>query len=351
MACWRGVCKACRSRWQGQGHSQFDDNAPVELSGREEKTHIELLELCEQHGVDRLVQIGTSLELRLRLLPLQSPLVVERKGAALWPCSELLAHFVARRLSAACPCLSILELACGVAALPSLVASSLGSGLVVVADDAEVTTVTSMNAQANNLHVFPVALEWGDAASAADVIQAKKPSGFDLLLAADVLYDAGQHKALAKSLDSLAGRGARALFAERRWLTAGAFFGEALPAVGWTARRLSICDVFDAMGSTVGFRESHDIWACWREADGAPAPDCPMAGSALWAKSREEEDASMRSGPRRVVEVPRLLGLGLLAATAPVWQEADEPRQAPPEDDSTDEDEDSDEEPPDAPPE
>jgi predicted nicotinamide N-methyase len=76
----------------------------------------------------------------------------------------------------------VVELGCGLA-LPSLVAARAGATVLATDEDDEALELVGRNARENGLSVETARVEWGD----ADDLVARGP--FDLVLAADVLYE------------------------------------------------------------------------------------------------------------------------------------------------------------------
>jgi len=245
-------------------------------------------------------KIGQCPALQLRHLPFTSREVVEQKGGTVWPSGRLLAHFVALRLLRRLPGCRVLELGCGAAALPGLVAARLGAE-VVLTDLPEVTAVAKQNAVSNGLHVEARSLTWA----------AAPPDGwdfepFDLVLAADVLYDLRQYESLAATLEWTVAVGGVAVIAtqlRRSDLQLGAgraaghvvdedaFFVDVMPKRGWFARRLDVEEMFDAMGSNHTFRSNFDVWVCWRGSDMAPE----WCGRAAAARDDVDSDSDASS--------------------------------------------------------
>jgi len=234
--------------------------------GQTDRSQFTLLRICQQHGEDVEVPLGPGPPLRLRLLPFGSALVVEHKGGALWPSGNVLAHFVSMRLSPRLIGSRVLELGCGAAALPGLVAARLGA-CVTLTDQSEVAAVAQWNADANTLlSVRAVSLEWGP----TPPNETWSRNSFDFILAADVLYDRRAHRAFAATLEWAGALGALAFIAAQMRGAGDDFFSTELTEQGWTARRLDIGDVFDAMGSNAVFRSNFDMWVCWRTTDSEP---------------------------------------------------------------------------------
>ena len=93
--------------------------------------------------------------------------------------------------------LRVLELGCGLA-LPSLTAARAGAVVLATDQSAEALTLVARNARANGLRVETAAVEWSD----ADELRSRAP--FDLVLAADVLYEQDNAAPLLSLLPRLA---------------------------------------------------------------------------------------------------------------------------------------------------
>ena len=117
--------------------------------------------------------------------------------------------------------LRVVELGCGLA-LPSLVAARGGARVLATDGDPDALPLVERNARDNGLDVSTAEMEW----DAADDVVARGP--FDLVLAADVLYERSSLGTLLSLLPRLGrevwladpGRPAAGAFleqAERRW--------------------------------------------------------------------------------------------------------------------------------------
>jgi len=220
-----------------------------------------LRQLCEEHGEDVTVQLHCGPEFRFRQLPFYSRHILLHKGTTLWPSGTLLAHFVAARLSTWLQGKQTVELGCGIAALPSLAADHAGA-TVTITDMPEVVGLAHSNTLVNECAVEAVSLDWH--------CRCKTGLGpFEVLLAADVLYEPLSHRALACTLEALAAERAVALICSPIRLTTHLFYANALPEVGWAWRVLDLRDLMEEMGSTTQF-SMYEIIACWRVADGQP---------------------------------------------------------------------------------
>jgi predicted nicotinamide N-methyase len=112
----------------------------------------------------------------------------------------------------------VVELGCGLA-LPSLAAARAGADVLATDGDDEALELVDRNARENGLNSVETAcVDWGD----ADALVARGP--FDLVLAADVLYERASAGLLLKLLPRLA---PAALLADPGRPAAGAFLDEA----------------------------------------------------------------------------------------------------------------------------
>jgi predicted nicotinamide N-methyase len=100
--------------------------------------------------------------------------------------------------------LHVVELGCGMG-VPSLVAARAGAQVLATDADPEALELLARNAAANGITLETACVEW----SAADELAARGP--FDLVLAADVLYERESVQLLLSLLPRL---GARALVAD-----------------------------------------------------------------------------------------------------------------------------------------
>lgn len=143
--------------------------------------------------------------------------------AEMWAAGRALAeNVVARSLRGA----TVLELGCGLA-LPSF-AAALAGGRVTASDwSADALSAVSANAARNGLSVETVVLDWF-APAVADV------GYFDLVLAADVLYE---DRNVAALLDLLPGLGREVWLADPGRVPAGRFFADA--GRDWEVRGVS----------------------------------------------------------------------------------------------------------------
>ncbi|HMJ96022.1 MAG TPA: 50S ribosomal protein L11 methyltransferase [Thermoleophilaceae bacterium] len=117
--------------------------------------------------------------------------------------------------------LRVVELGCGLA-VPSIAAARAGAEVLATDSDPDALELVSQNAQANEVRVETAAVDWGQ----PDELVSRAP--FDLVLAADVLYERASVALLLELLPLLApevwladpGRPAADAFIEearRRW--------------------------------------------------------------------------------------------------------------------------------------
>jgi predicted nicotinamide N-methyase len=115
--------------------------------------------------------------------------------SVLWRSGIALAHEVAAAELAG---RRVVELGCGLGA-PSLAAARGGADVVATDGDDEALELLDRNARENALHLDTACVEWAD----ADALVARGP--FDLVLAADVLYERGSVAQLLSLLPRLGG--------------------------------------------------------------------------------------------------------------------------------------------------
>ena len=138
-----------------------------------------------------------------------------------WPSGIALAEHVAARDDLRGR--RVLEIGCGLG-LPSLVAARLGADVVATDWSPDAIALLERNASRNGLPVTAVPADWRD----TDAIVSLGP--FDLVLAADVLYEA---RNAAPILTLLATLGAPATIADPGRRHAAGFL-DAVRADGWT---------------------------------------------------------------------------------------------------------------------
>ena len=148
--------------------------------------------------------------------------------AELWPSGLALARHVAeldlegRR---------VLEVGCGLA-LPSLAAARAGADVLATDWAPEAVELAAANAAANGLRLTTAVLAWDD--SAALVL-----GPFELVLAADVLYEQRNAVPLLRLLDAVVARDGEALVADPGRRHAAAFF-EAAQLAGWIVEHTAV---------------------------------------------------------------------------------------------------------------
>ncbi len=132
--------------------------------------------------------------------------------AELWPSGLALAEEVASR---ALDGLDVLELGCGLG-VPSLVAAARGAQVVATDWAPEALALLEQNAQRNRLSLETLRLDWRRPA----ILGGRR---FDLVLAADVLYEARNAAPLHDAVTRLVAAGGEALVADPGRSHAGAF--------------------------------------------------------------------------------------------------------------------------------
>lgn len=198
-----------------------------------------MLALHEPTAVEaeRLVQISST-QFRVK----QDPALAQ--GGLLWSSGILLARFLAARglkeimQREAAP--AVLELGCGVAALPSLVAAAIFGASVCATDLPEVMDLANANVRENAAR-----LGLADLSSlkllAFDWTSEVSLGCFDLILAADLLYDAGLQDPLVKCLVRSVAENGRAIFAfQEREASVERRFFDALRGHGFKVKALEI---------------------------------------------------------------------------------------------------------------
>jgi predicted nicotinamide N-methyase len=147
--------------------------------------------------------------------------------AELWPSGLALARLLAELdLDGK----RVLELGCGLA-LPSF-AAALRGGDVLATDWAhEAVALVELNASANGLDVTAVALDWGSD-------QARQVGQFDLVVAADVLYEERNALPLLGLLEETVAPRGEAVIADPGRRHAAAFF-DAARGAGWLGEQIA----------------------------------------------------------------------------------------------------------------
>jgi len=118
----------------------------------------------------------------------------------------------------------VLELGCGLA-LPSFAAALAGAGVVATDWAPEAVDLVAVNASVNGLSVTAAVLDWS--AGASDV------GHFDLVVAADVLYEERNALLLVRLLNEAVAPGGQALIADPGRRHAAGFYDHAR-AAGWS---------------------------------------------------------------------------------------------------------------------
>lgn len=136
--------------------------------------------------------------------------------ADLWPSGLALARHVAALDVAG---LRVLELGCGLA-LPSLAAACGGAAVTATDWAGDAVDLLRRNASRNGLRLRALPLRW-------DAEEALAGEEFDLVLAADVLYEARNAAPLLRLLDRTVGPAGEAIVADPGRRHASAFFEEA----------------------------------------------------------------------------------------------------------------------------
>ncbi len=143
--------------------------------------------------------------------------------ADVWPSGRVLAEAVAdRRLTG----VRVVELGAGLA-LPSLVAARAGADVLVTDWYVDALAFAQVNAARHEVRLRTLHVDWRDPPRE---LLADAP--FDLILAADVLYETRNVEPLAVLLDRLAGAGSEVIVADPRRPDARLLF-DRLAAAGW----------------------------------------------------------------------------------------------------------------------
>jgi predicted nicotinamide N-methyase len=151
--------------------------------------------------------------------------------AELWPSGIALArHVEGLRLGGR----RVLELGCGLA-LPSFAAVLAGADALATDWAAEAVELVAMNARANGLELKTAVLDWASE-------QIDCAGRFDLVLAADVLYEERNVAPLLRTLNAAVATGGHALFADPGRLHADAFFAGA-HAGGWSVEQVAAGEI------------------------------------------------------------------------------------------------------------
>ncbi len=147
-----------------------------------------------------------------------------------WPSGSALARCVAALDLAG---ERVLELGCGIG-LPSLVAASRGANVLATDWAPEAVELVRENAAANGLHLEAAVLDWRHPPPVL--------GRFELVLAADVLYEERNVSPLVDLLESVVAPAGRALVADPGRRHAAAFFA-ALAGRGWASERVAAAEI------------------------------------------------------------------------------------------------------------
>ncbi len=148
--------------------------------------------------------------------------------AELWPSGLALAQHLATLDLAG---KRLLELGCGLA-LPSFAAAAAGAHVLATDWAPECIELVGFNAAANGLDIDASVLDWMTPTS----LDAER---YDLVVAADVLYEQRNAKPLVRLLDDAVAAAGAALIADPGRRHAPAFF-ERAQAAGWSLERTSL---------------------------------------------------------------------------------------------------------------
>jgi len=151
--------------------------------------------------------------------------------AELWPSGVALARYLGTRALRGC---RVLEVGCGLA-VPSFAAAAAGAEVLATDWAPEAIELVVRNAAANDLAVTAAVFDWhsGRAPGAAP---------FDLVVAADVLYEARNAEPLLALLDGTVAPAGEAAIADPGRRHAGAFF-EAARAARWSTESIAAAEV------------------------------------------------------------------------------------------------------------
>jgi predicted nicotinamide N-methyase len=155
--------------------------------------------------------------------------VLWRSGVAL--ARELDRHEPPRAGDAALRGRRVIELGCGLA-IPSLAAARAGARVLATDADPEALELVARNAELNGVEIETAVFDWTSTA-AADELAARGP--FDLVLAADVLYE---RPTVARMLSLLPRLAPAAWLADPARPTAAVFLEQARER-GWTAETVT----------------------------------------------------------------------------------------------------------------
>lgn len=179
-----------------------------------------------------------------RICKIQQGRQAENVGQLLWRSGVALANWIGKKASEDTGLFagkSVLELGCGCAPLASIVAAEWGATQVVASDgDAEVIELSRENVQKNTLtlskSIVCEQLEWGHSEGMKNLAKRYTSKGtFDIILAADVIYRAGAHNSLIRTLTEMSSAATVFYLAFQKRLHdfEGTFFSELLPRAGF----------------------------------------------------------------------------------------------------------------------
>jgi len=151
--------------------------------------------------------------------------------AELWPSGIALARHVVRLDVSG---KRVLELGCGLA-LPSFAAAVAGAQVLATDWASECIELVALNAAANGLAVDVSVLDW-------HLPPRLGARGYDLVIAADVLYEERNAEPLVRLLDDAVATGGEALIADPGRRHAPAFF-ERAQADGWSLEHTPIAEL------------------------------------------------------------------------------------------------------------
>ena len=119
--------------------------------------------------------------------------------------------------------LRVVELGCGLA-VPSIAAARAGASVLATDVSPEALVLAKRNARANGVRIETAAIDWADPGAAAGAERLAGRDRFDLVLAADVLYE---RSAVAPLLSLLPRLASEAWLADPGRPAAGAFLEQA----------------------------------------------------------------------------------------------------------------------------
>jgi len=151
--------------------------------------------------------------------------------AELWPSGIALArHLTALELRGK----RVLELGCGLA-LPSLTAALVGADVLATDWAPEAIELVTANAALNEIVLSSAVLDWR-------LESASNATTFDLVLAADVLYEERNAAPLLRLLDGTMAPGGEALIADPGRRHAQVFFDRARTQ-GWSTEHIAVAEL------------------------------------------------------------------------------------------------------------